>query len=451
MNLFNTTIVVTGTITNSSYGVLKFDKPLVINNSEQETIRSTKLSRFDNGERVALTLSVGKSNSTTIINSHIILSGPVYGIVVLPGESIDEPDKYAKRIETTAKSLSKGAPSVPKQCLMNKNEIVAAYNSSTSFWLLVKLEFDKAKEIVDQLSESSRLHDLLSPTAAVAVRALPVAIETGEIVDNEANWVNGYYVSDENLEIFDMLESLHDTKVDIDLMIKGPSGFGKTTLMQALAKRLGYRYVRINCPLMLETTDWFAKQGAKDGTTYFEWQEFAKAIQDNNVVLVLDEVNRVPPHISNALFPLLDDSRATEYAGHTIKRGQNVVVAMTINEGWQYAGTYSSDEAFTNRVDIFIDLNAPDEDIERQIVTRRYPELSALQASRIVKMVRKMREVAEDNEIVCDVSTRSTLKVAKLVAHGMPLNNAITFAIVNGIEAASRKPFIDLINNNNER
>lgn len=244
---------------------------------------------------------------------------------------------------------------------------------------------------------------------------------------------NDYYISPNQRLIFGVIYNMLRANPNKArrLMLSGGSGYGKTTIAQQFAKFIGLDYLRFNCAVVRDTTDWYGYTEARtneDGklNTIFEKGKLAYALEQGNIVIVLDELNRVDPYLHNALFPILDDSQQTEVHGQTIKVGPNVVIVATLNLGYKFTGTSQADEALLNRFDFTDEVSAMPYDYEIAILTSR-TGIREDCASEIVLMANMLR----DKEYAC--STRSTLAIADMAIHGMTLRQAFEFSVLRRI------------------
>jgi MoxR-like ATPase len=263
-------------------------------------------------------------------------------------------------------------------------------------------------------------------------------------VEVEDGWVNGYWVNPDHLRVLNAAVKLSKRR-PVNVTVVGPSGYGKTTMAEAVAFMNGMKYVRINCAGVRDPEEWFGYREAVDGSTLFVPTEFSRAVIEGNAVIVLDEFNRVEPWLHNTLFPLLDHARKTVVHGTEIACGSNVVFVMTMNLGYQFTGTFTADAALTNRSDITLHCEALPENVERDLLRQRSGIASDL-AAQIVRVMSAMRKLADNGGLTADVSTRTSLKVADLVSVGLNLDEAIANAVFSTIDRDELKAAVDAAN-----
>lgn len=269
--------------------------------------------------------------------------------------------------------------------------------------------------------------------------------EVNEVKDETTS---GYYINAEARLVFTSAKALSDARPEraVKLMMVGASGYGKTTLPKVFSERIGYSFMRMNCANIRDPEEWFGYREAIEGSTVFIRSQFTKAIEAGNLVVVLDEFNRLEPWLHNTLFPLLDDDGCTVVHDEEFRIGQNVIVVGTINTGYRYTGTFELDEALYNRFNFVLEVGAMPHSEEVKVLMNR-TGVEKNDANEIVKMATRLRTM----NVVC--STRSTLDIALMVSIGMTKREAFETAVVKRIPADNagvnlRKQAVDAINVN---
>lgn len=259
-------------------------------------------------------------------------------------------------------------------------------------------------------------------------------------------WHAGVYFDHEAADLFDTALKAVDEGHVIVLMFRGESGYGKTSYPAAFAEEVGMRCVEVNCASILDTEEWWGYREAQDGSTVFIPTELTEALIEGNCVIVLDEANRVESWISNSLLPMLDHRRRTRIHNHEIVAGERIVIVMTINEGWQFSGTFTMDAALKNRIDGTHKVGPMEPKFEAMALTNRYPGLDKNDARNIIDLVTSLRKIAKESQMSIDVSTRTALKLAFHMSLGKPLATAAKVVIQNVADDEEAKPIIDMIN-----
>lgn len=133
----------------------------------------------------------------------------------------------------------------------------------------------------------------------------------------------------------------------------GPTGVGKTELAKTLAGTLFDsvdHFIRIDMSEYMEKHSVSRLVGAPPGYIgYEEGGQLTEAVRRNPYsVVLLDEIEKAHPDVSNILLQILDDGRITDSQGRLVSF-KNTVVIMTSNIGSQYlmSGQFESDEHAT--------------------------------------------------------------------------------------------------------
>lgn len=298
-------------------------------------------------------------------------------------------------------------------------------------------------------------------TAFDTPEAAPLAITAPEaapenyilpLVDFSLWGSSEYHITDEARKVFGVAYNmlLHNGDKPVKILMTGESGNGKTTLAKQFAKFTGLRFLRVNCATMRDVTDWFGQMlvekhnDADVSVMRFVPSEFSEAIERGNVVICLDEFNRVETQLHNSLYPILDDDAATSVYKREYRVGKNVVFCATVNLGYKYGGTSQMDEAVINRFESILEVSHPPFDVEAALLSHHYG-LSDTDAQTIIKIATSIRD---NNVTVC--STRSTLAIAKLFAYGMSLFDAFDTHLIRRIPnddtgMLDRKALLDLV------
>lgn len=236
---------------------------------------------------------------------------------------------------------------------------------------------------------------------------------------------DGFYVDPDNWYLL-----LRNITNQINTMMIGPTGGGKTELVMLACERLG-----IDCSVYDMGSMYDPVAGLlgvhrlqKGGESVFDYAKFTEDIQKPGVIL-LDELSRAPVTTNNLLFPCLDSRRKlpVEIAGgddeREIKIHPDCCFVATANVGAEYTGTMSMDRALINRF-FPLELDYMPEIYELGVLCARCGVDSA-SARTIVKIANTIRSMYKKQEIGCAVSTRETLMVCELISDGWDLLKAL--------------------------
>lgn len=228
----------------------------------------------------------------------------------------------------------------------------------------------------------------------------------------------GFYVDADNWYLL-----LRNITNQVNTMMIGPTGTGKTELVLLACEKLGLPCHVYDMGSMYDPVSGLlgVHRLQKGGVSTFDYAKFTRDISEPGVVL-LDELSRAPVTTNNILFPCLDSRRTlpVEIAGgddlRSIKVHEDCCFIATANVGAEYTGTMSMDRALVGRF-FPLELDYMPRDKEEQVLMKRC-RVSASAAKHIVSVANNVRSLYRKQELSCSLSTRETLMAAELVADG---------------------------------
>ncbi|CAA0107501.1 Uncharacterised protein [BD1-7 clade bacterium] len=143
------------------------------------------------------------------------------------------------------------------------------------------------------------------------------------------------------------------------LMMISPPGYGKTTLMEYVANRLGLIFMKINCPSLGHHVVSLDPAQAPDATSRQELEKLNLALEmGNNVMLYLDDIQHTNPEFLQKFISLCDGTRKVDgvWRGQTKTydmRGRKFCVVMAGNPYTESGEVFKIPDMLANRADIY--------------------------------------------------------------------------------------------------
>ncbi len=143
------------------------------------------------------------------------------------------------------------------------------------------------------------------------------------------------------------------------LIMISPPGYGKTTLMEYIASRLGLIFMRINCPAIGHHTTSVDPEQADNSSARQELEKLNLAFEmGNNVMLYLDDIQHTNPEFLQQFISLCDGTRRIEgvwknKAKTYDMRGKKFCVVMAGNPYTESGDVFKIPDMLANRADIY--------------------------------------------------------------------------------------------------
>ncbi|MCH0539778.1 DNA repair ATPase [Streptomyces sp. MUM 203J] len=135
------------------------------------------------------------------------------------------------------------------------------------------------------------------------------------------------------------------------LLLVSPPGYGKTTLMEYVAERLGMLLVKVDGPALGHDVTSLDPAEAPHSAARRELEKVRFALSaGNNVLLHIDDVQHTSPELLQKFIPLCDATRALD--GYDL-RGKRFAVCMTANPYTESGSRFRIPDMLANRADVW--------------------------------------------------------------------------------------------------
>jgi len=234
-----------------------------------------------------------------------------------------------------------------------------------------------------------------------------------------------FYIDKELRLILERMENL-SRKHPVNILVSGKQGCGKSSLVSQFGAVYNRPTAHFQIGILSEPGQLFGEQTLKNGETSYRPYLFPEALQTPGCVIHLEEINRPEnPKALNMLYSILAEDRQIwmDELG-LIKVADNVVFFATMNEGEEYIGTEMLDPALRDRFyTVLMDYIPPE--VEAEVMAQK-AGISRKTALEIVEIINKLRG---HSQFPIDVSTRTSLMIAELVALGTTIRDAIVYSL----------------------
>ncbi|HYY51130.1 MAG TPA: MoxR family ATPase [Nitrososphaeraceae archaeon] len=229
-----------------------------------------------------------------------------------------------------------------------------------------------------------------------------------------------------------VLSKAFETKLFV--LIIGPKGTGKTTLVRKFASHMKKDLYSVNFSLRTRESHLIGTKTLERGEVSFVEGMLVKSMRDGNM-LYLDELNAAEADVLLRLDEALDDRRQLvlkEAEGQTVNAAADWFVVATINP-LSHVGTKELPPQLLSRFPFRLKLDYPPEDIELQIINQHTSVDSTKidEVKRSIKLAKSLREAAALEELYYSPSLRETIAFAKLIGKGVSSKQAAEIVYAN--------------------
>lgn len=240
-------------------------------------------------------------------------------------------------------------------------------------------------------------------------------------------------------DVFDMAYNNN-----LPILLKGPTGCGKTRFVSYMAAKLGRPLYTVACHDDLSAADLVGRFLLKGGETIWVDGPLTRAAREG-AICYLDEVVEARKDVTVVLHPLTDDRRILplEKTGEEIEAAPGFMLVASYNPGYQ--NILKTLKPSTRQRFLSIDFDFPSQDREVEIVTKE-SGLDADRTTSLVRLANKLRSL-KGQDLEEGVSTRLVIYCATLIREGMSVERAILAAMIEPLtdDEDVKRGLLDLV------
>lgn len=223
----------------------------------------------------------------------------------------------------------------------------------------------------------------------------------------------------------EVFEHCYNNKIPV--LLKGPTGTGKSRFIEFMAFELSQNLITISCHEETSSTDLIGRFIIKGAETIWLDGPLTTAVKAG-AIIYLDEIAEARPDVIVAIHSLTDHRRELfiDKIGQTIKAHENFMLVASFNPGYQRG--FKELKPSTRQRFSALTFNYPEPKAEIEILTNetKIEESIAKQLVNIGNKIRNLKELG----LTETASTRLLINAAQLIQSGLPKRLAVRVAIV---------------------
>jgi len=213
----------------------------------------------------------------------------------------------------------------------------------------------------------------------------------------------------------------------LPVLIKGPTGCGKTRFVAHMAARLGRPLHTVACHDDLTAADLVGRHLIGADSTYWNDGPLTRAVRDGGICY-LDEVVEARKDTTVVIHPLADDRRELpiERTGEVLEAPPEFMLVMSYNPGYQ--NVLKNLKPSTRQRFVALSFGYPAPELEREILVGE-TGIDAVRAARLVALAQALRAL-KDHDLEEPASTRLLVYCATLIRGGFDPLEAARAAVI---------------------
>ena len=231
-----------------------------------------------------------------------------------------------------------------------------------------------------------------------------------------------YLAAGDEVAVFEMCHARQ-----LPLMLKGPTGCGKTRFVEHMAWRLGRPLVTVACHDDLSASDLTGRYLIRGAETVWLDGPLTRAAR-LGAICYLDEIIEARPDTVVVIHPLTDDRRILplEKTGELLEAAPGFQLVISYNPGYQHG--LKDLKPSTRQRFVALEFGFPAPELEAEIVAHE-GSVDRNMAIALVTLTNRLRQLG-DRGLAEVPSTRLIVATARLVASGIPVRAACRAALL---------------------
>ena len=230
----------------------------------------------------------------------------------------------------------------------------------------------------------------------------------------------------------------------LPILLKGPTGCGKTRFVAHMAAKLGRPLYTVACHDDLSAADLIGRYLLKGGETVWVDGPLTRAVREG-AICYLDEVVEARKDVTVVLHPLTDDRRILpiDRTGEELEAAPGFMLVASYNPGYQ--NILKTLKPSTRQRFVSLEFDFPKPEHEVPVVVRE-SGIGEDRARNLVRLANKLRGL-KGQDLEEGVSTRLVVYAATLIHQGMPVDRAIRTAMIEPLtdDADVKRGLLDLV------
>ena len=221
------------------------------------------------------------------------------------------------------------------------------------------------------------------------------------------------YYQDQNNEI-ELFEQAYNNQ--LPLLIKGPTGCGKTRFIEHMAAKLGRSLYTIACHDDLTATDLVGRHLMNKDGTYWQDGPLTRAVREGGICY-LDEVVEARKDTTVVLHPLSDHRRVlpVERTGEELVAHPDFMLVISYNPGYQNVMKGLKPSTRQRFVSLSFDYPSPEREV---VIVCQESNIDKETAQKIVTLGGDLRRL-KDHDLEEAASTRLLIYTAMMIKSGL--------------------------------